>query len=69
MVKDEIDNFSIPNYTVSTTLEMDRLQIGISYDVNANKLSEPTNGRGGVELSLIYVHPGTRKEKVNCPKY
>jgi type IX secretion system PorP/SprF family membrane protein len=69
LVKDEIDNFSIPNYTVSTILEMERLQIGISYDVNANKLSEPTNGRGGVELSLIYVHPGTRKEKVSCPKY
>ncbi|RMG88399.1 MAG: type IX secretion system membrane protein PorP/SprF [Bacteroidetes bacterium] len=69
LVKDELDNFSLPNYTVSTTLEMERIQIGISYDVNANKLSEPTNGRGGVELSFIYVHPGTRKERVSCPKY
>ncbi|MDF1864698.1 MAG: PorP/SprF family type IX secretion system membrane protein [Saprospiraceae bacterium] len=69
LVKDEIDNFSIPNYSVSTTLEMERVQVGISYDVNANKLSDPTNGRGGVELSVIYVHPGSRKEKVSCPKY
>ncbi len=69
LVKDEIDNFSLPNYTFAAILELERLQIGISYDVNANKLSDPTNGRGGYEISMVYVHPGTRKERVNCPKY
>lgn len=66
--KDEIDNFSVPTITFTAILEVERLNIGLSYDVNANKLSEPTNSRGGFELSLIYIHPGSRKEKVNCPK-
>ena len=60
--------FGIPAYTISTILEMGRLNVGISYDVATNRLSTPTNNRGGFELSLIYIHPATRKEKVACPK-
>ena len=60
--------FGVPTYTISSILEMGRVNIGISYDISANRLSEPTNNRGGFELSVAYVHPGTRKEKVKCPK-
>ena len=66
--KDVEGGMSFPTTTFSAILEMERWNIGISYDVNNFKLSEPTNNRGGFELSLIYVHPATRKEKVNCPK-
>lgn len=67
--KDVLDNFSTPTATITAILEVERLNVGISYDIGINKLSDPTNGRGGVELSLIYVHPASRREKVNCPKY
>lgn len=60
--------FGVPTYTISTILEMGRVNVGLSYDVAANRLAQPTNNRGGFELSVIYVHPGSRKEKVACPK-
>jgi len=58
----------IPTYTISAILEMERINIGISYDIATNRLEAPTNNRGGYELSVSYIHPGTRKEKVKCPK-
>ncbi|MEY3050282.1 MAG: hypothetical protein RLY31_67 [Bacteroidota bacterium] len=57
-----------PAVTFTAILEVERWNMGVSYDVSANKLAEPTNGRGAVELSLIYYHPASRREKVNCPK-
>lgn len=57
-----------PAVTVTAILEMERWNLGASYDINANQLAAPTNGRGAFELSLIYYQPATRREKVNCPK-
>jgi type IX secretion system PorP/SprF family membrane protein len=67
-VQSESTSFGVPTYTVSAILEMGRVNVGISYDIATNRLSEPTNNRGGFELSVAYVHPGSRKEKVRCPK-
>lgn len=67
-VQSESTSFGVPNYTVSAILEMGRVNVGISYNIAVNKLSEPTNNRGGFEMSFIYIHPGSRKEKVKCPK-
>ncbi len=67
-VQSESTSFGVPTYTVSTILEMGRVNVGISYDIAMNRLSQPTNNRGGFELSFIYIHPGSRKEKVKCPK-
>ena len=50
-------------------LEINRWQIGISYDVHVSSLSQPTNSRGGFELSLIYVHPYTKSVNTSCPKF
>jgi type IX secretion system PorP/SprF family membrane protein len=68
LVKDSEGGVANPAVTFTAILELERLNLGISYDVNANKLAPPTNGRGAFELSLIYYHPATRREKVTCPK-
>ncbi len=68
LVKDFESSLANPAVTFTAVLELERLNFGVSYDINANKLAAPTNGRGALELSLIYYHPATRREKVNCPK-
>ncbi len=68
VVKDFEKPVSVPALTFVSILEMERLGIGISYDVGISKLAQPTNGRGAFELSVIYYQPATRREKVNCPK-
>lgn len=68
LVKDAEKTLSVPAITFVSILEMERLGIGISYDVGINKLAAPTNGRSAFELSVIYYHPASKREKVNCPK-
>lgn len=68
LVKDFEGGLATPAVTFAAILEMERLNIGVSYDIAANKLSPPTNNRGAIELSLIYYHPASRREKVQCPK-
>jgi type IX secretion system PorP/SprF family membrane protein len=59
----------LPAVIFSTILEVERFNLGFSYDVSAGYLNRPTDGRGAYEISFIYVHPATRKERVNCPKF
>ena len=68
LVKDFNGGMATPAVTFTAILEMERWNLGISYDVAANQLSPPTNGRGAFELSLIYYAPASRREKVRCPK-
>ncbi len=68
LVKDFDGGFATPAVTFTAILEMERWNVGVSYDLAANQLSNPTNHRGAFELSLIYYHPASRREKVNCPK-
>jgi len=53
----------------STTLEMDRWLLGLSYDINTSSLNTVSQSRGAFEVSLIYVHPAKQRFKVNCPKF
>ena len=53
----------------SAILEMERWNLGFSYDVNASSLKKASQARGGFEVSLIYVHPTRERFKVNCPKF
>ncbi|MEZ4961492.1 MAG: PorP/SprF family type IX secretion system membrane protein [Saprospiraceae bacterium] len=66
--KDVEGSIYLPAVTFTAVLELNRLNIGISYDVNVNKLSAPTNNRGAYEISLIYYQPASKRENVNCPK-
>ena len=53
----------------STILEMERWNVGLSYDINTSNLRDASQSRGAFEVSLIYVHPAKEKFKVNCPKF
>jgi type IX secretion system PorP/SprF family membrane protein len=50
-------------------LEMERWNLGVSYDMTTSSLNRANNSRGALELSLIYVHPTKSRLKVNCPKF
>ncbi|MEL6942955.1 MAG: PorP/SprF family type IX secretion system membrane protein [Bacteroidota bacterium] len=55
---------------VSATLETERMDFGLSYDLNTSSLSQVTNSRGAFEFTFIYKQPAKgRKWKVNCPKF
>lgn len=51
--------------------EVNNVQIGLSYDVNISTLTPASNYRGGLELSLIYIHQKSdfNRKKLNCPKF
>lgn len=53
----------------STLLELNKINIGISYDINTSNLISATNSRGAFELSLQYIHPEYKKQSVYCPKF
>lgn len=62
-------DFGLPAVIFATILEVERLNLGFSYEVNAGYLNRPTDGRGAFEISLIYIQPAEKREKVNCPKF
>ena len=57
---------------VTAGITQQNLYIGLSYDINTSDLKPATNGRGGVELSIIYIirkfNGRIVKYKV-CPNY
>ncbi len=54
---------------VTTILEMERINIGLSYDITTSVLAAANNSRGAFELSLQYVQPSKTRFKVNCPRF
>lgn len=62
-------NVGFESAVVSTVLELERMQFGLSYDITVSGLSTANNSRGAFELSLIYVHPSKERLRVNCPKF
>lgn len=50
-------------------LEVERWNLGMSYDMTTSSLNLANNSRGAFELSLIYTHPAKGRVKVNCPKF
>lgn len=62
--------FLMNAFIVSTTLETERLNIGLSYDLNTSNLSLATNARGAFEIAVVYTQPSKgRKWRVDCPKF
>ncbi len=53
----------------TTMLELERLLVGISYDVNMSSLRDASNSRGAFELSISYIHPEEKRFKMKCPKF
>ncbi|MCP4441771.1 MAG: type IX secretion system membrane protein PorP/SprF [Aureispira sp.] len=44
-------------------------QFGVSYDVNISSLSPQTNGRGSLELSVMYTGSGPQSREQGCPSF
>jgi len=51
---------------LSVGLETERLQFGINYDLSAGDIGTITNGRGGWELSMIYLLPANYRPPSTC---
>ncbi len=50
-------------------VEVNNMQVGLSYDINISKLANASNSRGAFEMSAQYIWPEERrKKKVKCPK-
>jgi type IX secretion system PorP/SprF family membrane protein len=54
---------------VVAMLELNRLTVGLSYDVNVSTLQRATNSRGAFEVSVQYFAPEHRRQRVVCPKF
>lgn len=50
-------------------LEFDDFRLGLSYDYNSSSLKTASQNRGGIEISLIYIHRPSTDRPVNCPKF
>ncbi|MDB5211323.1 MAG: hypothetical protein JWQ30_2150, partial [Sediminibacterium sp.] len=50
-------------------LEFDDFRLGITYDYNSSSLKTASQNRGGIEISLIYIHRPSTDRPVNCPKF
>ncbi len=63
------NQFGMEAVIVTAILELETLNIGISYDITTSTLTEANNARGGMEVSLIYVTPAKRKQQMACPNF
>jgi len=52
-------------------LEIGGFNVGVSYDLNVSSLKPASNYRGGMEISVIYIHRSNQnsKYKTLCPKF
>jgi type IX secretion system PorP/SprF family membrane protein len=50
-------------------LEFGSFRLGASYDINTSSLKTASNGRGGIELSLIYIKKDPDSKGIVCPKF
>ncbi|MFK7807490.1 MAG: PorP/SprF family type IX secretion system membrane protein [Saprospiraceae bacterium] len=65
----EDTKLSMDAIAVAFILEMNRFNVGLSYDVTTSNLAVANNSRGAFELSMIYVHPAYERVKTKCPKF
>jgi type IX secretion system PorP/SprF family membrane protein len=55
---------------LTSVLETEKLNFGLSYDINVSKLKTASNFRGAFELSVTYIQPQERRRNhVTCPRF
>lgn len=55
---------------LTTVLETEKLNFGLSYDINVSKLKTASNFRGAFEMSVAYIQPQERRRNsVTCPRF
>lgn len=50
-------------------LDIAKIRLGLSYDINVSALSVATGGKGGFEFSITYKGTLTRFQGYKCPKF
>lgn len=52
-------------------LQVNNVQVGITYDVNTSSLQAASLHRGGMEISVIYTYPppGPNLKRYKCPRF
>ncbi len=68
-ITNQLDQMGMDAIVVTTVLEMERWNIGLSYDVTTSVLATANNARGAFEMSFIYTHPATWRTSVKCPNF
>ncbi|MFZ1497708.1 MAG: PorP/SprF family type IX secretion system membrane protein [Saprospiraceae bacterium] len=63
------DSKQLEAFIISGLIEIQRWNIGLSYDITSSTLRQANNGRGAFEVSLMYIHPEKSNYKVSCPKF
>lgn len=63
------DGLSIGTLVVLVGLEMEDLQLGLSYEIATGGLGRVANSRGGFEISLVYTRPSGTAQPVKCPTF
>ena len=65
----EGDRGGLTSLIALAALEMEQVQIGVSYDLRTGSLNKVTNSRGGFELSIVYRQPANYPSRVRCPTF
>ncbi|MEM9835876.1 MAG: PorP/SprF family type IX secretion system membrane protein [Bacteroidota bacterium] len=68
-VSNRLDQTSTDAIIISSILEMDRWQLGLSYDLSTGDITDSNFGRGAFEVSMIYTQPANYRSRVVCPKF
>ena len=75
-ITDDVDIMAGLNYRLNDAVypylgvNLDKLMIGFSYDINTSQLGSGAKGTGSYELSLMYSNKkGTDKGFFKCPRF
>lgn len=68
-LSNRLDQIATDAIVISTILEMEKVQFGLSYDLSTGSITESNFGRGAFEISMIYTKPANYRSRVDCPKF
>ncbi len=57
------------SFIASTGIDLKNVQIALSYDTNVSALSQVSQGRGALELHLMYINPNRGPRNNGCPSF
>ena len=61
--------FLMDAFIVNAVLEAEKWTLGLSYDITSSSLATANNGRGAFEVSLTYISPEKKRNRLECPTY
>jgi type IX secretion system PorP/SprF family membrane protein len=57
------------SFIATTGIDLKNVQIALSYDTNVSALSPISQGRGALELHLMYINPNKGSRNFGCPTF